>query len=320
MLAITNFRILPLLACSFLTIAFLPSLAQAQLPQSAIVVSEFFEEIHLLDLANQSVTDILDSPIGASPFGQNIEVLNPNTIAITSFSDLYYYDVPSQTASLFTSLSFFPSEITRDGNGDLVASSTSGIFQIDTTTGNATLIHDEPFFSPDDAVVDSQGNIFVTEFFDSLGVVNPNGGFTPIGNFGANEFSHIDIGIDGSLLLASTFGGDFTQVDPTTGAATVLATNAFTSLNDLQVADNGDILFAGTVANTSGIFSLDPLSGVVSSIATEGVNGAFFSPLDFDIFSSTNRASLQTVPEPSSTSVLAMFGLAAWIRRRRSIK
>ena len=127
MFATANFRILPLLTCSFFAIAILPSFAQAQLPQSAIVVSEFFEEIHLLNLANQSVTDILDSPIGASPFGQNIEVLNPNTIAITSFSDLYYYDVGSQTASLFTSLSFFPSEITRDGNGDLVASSTSMI-------------------------------------------------------------------------------------------------------------------------------------------------------------------------------------------------
>jgi len=201
----------------------------------------------------------------------------------------------------------------------LIAVGSLGVVRIDATTGNETLIHDESFFSPDDAVVDNQGNIFVTEFFDGLGVVNPNGGFTPIGNFGANEFSNLDIATDGSLLLASTSGGDFVRVDQSTGTSTVLATNVFSSLEDFQVADNGDILFVGTVASESGVFSLDTVSGIVSSIVTdENINDGFFSPLDIDIFSSTNRVALRAVPEPSSTSVLAMIGLAALIRRRRS--
>lgn len=318
MLETFHFRLLPLFASAILTTV-LPSFALAQLPESTIAISEFFEEIHLLDSSNQSVTDILDSPMGASPFGQHIEVLDPNTIAITSFSDLYFYDVASQTASLFAGLSFTPREITRDGTGDLIAVGSLGVVRIDATTGNETLIHDESFFSPDDAVVDNQGNIFVTEFFDGLGVVNPNGGFTPIGNFGANEFSNLDIATDGSLLLASTSGGDFVRVDQSTGASTVLATNVFSSLEDFQVADNGDILFVGTVASESGVFSLDTVSGVVSSIVTdENINDGFFSPLDIDIFSSTNRVALRAVPEPSSASVLAMIGLAALIRRRRS--
>jgi len=299
----------------------LPSFAQAQLPESTILLSEFFEEIHTFDPANSSLTDVLDSP-DLGPFGQHIEAIDSNTVAITSFSDLLFYDVSSQTTSLFTQLSFVPSELTRDGNGDLVAIGTSGVLRVDTQTGLETLIHDETFFSPGDGVVDSAGNIFVTEFFEGLGVVLPNGGFRPIGDFGTNEFSNVDIGIDGALYVATTTGGDFLRVDQSTGDATLLAAGAFDSIVDLEVTDDGNIFFAGSVDDNSGLFSLDVVSGNVNTLLlTDDLNDGFFSTLDIDVFSSTNRSALSAIPEPSSGSLLAMLGLGmvGGMRRRNIV-
>ena len=291
--------------------------ANAQLSESNIVFTEFFEELYSLDLANQSVTDILNSPINTPSF-QLVEVLDPNTIALTSSDDLYFYDVQSATASFFQTLTFSPEEITRDGSGNLIAVGSPGVVRIDTTTGNETLVFDETFFDADDAVVDSQGNVFVTEFFDALGVVGPNGGFRQIGDFDTNQFSHLDIGVDGALYLASTDGGEFYRVDQSTGTSTLLAEDAFTFIDDLQVADDGSILFGGFVDSENGIFSFDPLTGEVSTVIFEDdVNNGFFNPLDIDIFSSSNRFALTAVPEPSTVSVVALLGSVCLIRRRR---
>lgn len=305
--------------CATIIALFICPVASAQLTDGDVIFGEFFEELHQVDTNSGAVIDILDSPLGQSVFVRNTEILDSNSVFISDSNDLVRYDVPSQTTSLFTTLSFNPREITRDLNGNLIATSASGVFRVDGTTGAETLIHDDTFFSVGDAVVDQNGNIFVTEFFDALGAVGSNG-FTQIGNFSANQFSSIDIGIDGELYLASTFGGEFWRVDPVTGQGTQLGSDLFSSLDDIQVDANGDILFSATVNSVDGLHLFDPNSATITNIFdSDDFNGGFFSPGDLDIFESSLRSTnFVSVPEPASATFigLALIGIA--MKRRRN--
>ena len=306
-------------ACFTTCIALIISpVASAQLVEGDVVFGEFFEELHQVDTNSGAVVDILDSPLGESVFVMNTEILDPNSVLISDFSDLVRYDVPSQTTSLLTTLSFNPQEITRDINGNLIATSTSGVFRVDGTTGAETLIHDDTFFSAGDAVVDQSGNIFVTEFFDALGVVGSNG-FTQIGNFSANQFSNIDIGTDGQLYLASTFGGEFWRVNPVTGQGTQLGSDLFSSLDDIQVDANGDILFSATVNSIDGLHLFDPNSATITNVFdSDDFNGGFFSPGDLDIFESSLRSTnFVSVPEPTSATSIGLVLIGISMKRRR---
>ena len=297
----------------------LPAHARVELAEGTVVVSEFFEEVHLLDLTTGDFTDALDSNPFDAPFGQLIEVFNKDSVALTSFRELHRYDVASKTTSLVKELSFSPAEITRDRTGNLVAVGTSGVVRIDAMTGAETLIYDETFFAPRDAVVDDQGNIFVTEFFNALGVVNPRTGtFEKIGDFRASQFGHIDLGIDGLLYLSSTSGGNFYQVNPYTGSAKLLAAEPLAIVDELQIAPDGSLLFGGRLDSVEGIFSLDPTTGSFLTVVNgDALNGGFFNLLDFDVYESGLRFS---VPEPSTLRIF-LIGCCAlpWgVRRNRA--
>lgn len=295
------------------------SVAQAQLLEGDVVLPELFEELHVFDTNSGTLTDVLDNAIIEAITIDNAEGLNSNTVILSSFSDLYRYDVSTATSSFFSTLSFTPNEITRDLNGNLIAAATGGVYRIDAATGDTTLLHTETFFSTDDAVVDQNGTIFVTEFFDALGAVNPNGGFTQIGDFSSNQFSNLDIGIDGQLYLASTFGGEFWRVDPVSGEGTLLGEDLFLNLDDLQVDDNGDLLFSATVGDEDGLFLFDPETAEITNlIGNDDVDG-LFSIRDVDIFATQFRSTdFVPVPEPGSVSlfVLAMIGISTTRRRQ----
>ena len=303
--------LVPLLHC-LVVLSFGTNQACGQVGENQVVLSEFYEELYLIDANASTAIDILDSPTGASPFGQLVEVLNENTIIQSNFSDLYRYDPVTQTSSLWTSLPFRPLEIARDLNGDLITIGTSGVWEIDGITGDIRRIHDATFFSPTDAVVSAEGIIFVTEFFESLGFVRPGGGYTPIGNLRPNKFSHLDLGLDGNLYLSSRTDGEFWRVDPLTGQADLLGANVFTSMDDFKVEASGSILFSGNDDVTDGVFRFDPITGQTTTIVDgANFNSGFWSGLDLDIYSPSFRTA-SVVPEPVSLLLTsgAMIGMA----------
>ena len=298
--------------------------ACGQFSSADVILTEFFEEIYGVDTSTGAVTDILDNDTSETIFAGSIAFVDSTTAYITEFDDLHIYNLSTQSSSLFTTLPFSPSEITADLDGNLIATSTSGVFRIDTTTAAASLIHDETFFGVDDAVVADNGNIFVTEFFDALGVVGPNGGFNQIGDFSANEFAHIDIGPDGQLYLASTFGGEFWRVDPVTGAGMLLGEDLFSSLDDIQVDDNGDLLFTASVdlggGAEDGLYVFDPDTAVITNIfEDDDINGGFFSPADLTFIGREFRSTALAVvvPEPSSATFVTVILAGILVRRRR---
>jgi hypothetical protein len=273
-----------------------------------VIISEFFEQIYRVDVASGTVTDALNSDPFDAPFGQLIEVLTPDSIALTSFRELHHYDVATHATALVKELTFNPREITRDGTGNLVAVGSPGVVHVDATTGAEALIFDDAFFSPHDVVVDQQGLLYLAEFFDALGVIDPvAGSFRKIGDFGANQFAHLDIGPDGFLYASSTFGGEFYRIHPFSGAATLLSADSTINVDDLQVAADGTLLFAGRHGSIDGVFALNPTSGIISTVINgTTINGGFFSTLDIDLYESNPRSSL---PE-SSAFVLLLVGSA----------
>ena len=298
-----------------------PSIARGQLIEGDVVIGEFFEELYLADANSGAVTDILNNSAFEEIFVGNVEALNSNRVILSDSSTLYQYDVSTATTSQFTTLPSSPSEITRDLNGNLIWVASSGVHRIDGSTGGSSLLHEESFFSPSDAVVDQNGNIFITEFFEGLGVVGPNGGFVSIGDFGANDFAHIDIGTDGQLYLASTFGGEFWTVDPLTGQSTLLVEDLFSGLDDIQVDVNGDILFTGEVDSQDGLFRFNPSTAETTNIVDgDNINGGFFSPSDLDIYEVSLRNTdfdFSSVPEPGSACLIGLVLVGISTRRRR---
>ncbi len=263
------------------------SVAKAQLPDGAVITSEFFEELYRVYPAGGTPTDLLNSPVFDKVLGHHLEIADGNTAYVVSFDQLYKFDFPSGGISSVDQLSFTPREITLGSNGDLIAVGPGDVFSIDPSTGAETSLHTETFFNPSDAAVDSTGNIFLTEFFDALGVLSPQGGFSKIGNFGVNKFNHIDLGPDGFLYLSTTVGESFYRVNPVTGSGTELDSGVFTFIDDLQVDASGDILFAGEVNSKQGVFRFDPQTTTLTTIVDDDtVNGGFFNPLDIAIFSS----------------------------------
>ena len=270
-------------------VAFLPlnlaSVAWSQVSAGDVVITELFEELYRVNPATGFATDLLNSPITQELLGQHIEVADAETAYFTAFDDLYRFNLTADVATFITQLSFAPQEITLDAGGDLIAVEASEIFRIDVSTGQESSVYTETFFGPSDAVVDSSGNIYLTEFFDALGVLAPGGGFSPIGNFQDNMFSHLDLGPDGMLYLSTTFGGSLYRVDPVTGVGTELDGDVFTFIDDLQVDALGHVLFAGEVDSRSGLFRFNPATNQLTTIVDNSTqNGGFFDPSDVALF------------------------------------
>ena len=297
----------------FLSLA-APRAAEAQLSDQTIVISEFFEEIFRLDPGGTPI-DILDSNPFDSPFGQLVEALDPNTIIISSFSELFRFNVGTGETTQFADLSFSPREITRSGPDTLIAVGTGGVVEVNVASGVETEIFDATFFSPSDAVVAEDGRIFVTEFFDSLGVVDPVAGtFDQIGDFGANQFSSIDIGPDGNLVLASF--DELFLVDPISELSSSLEIFEPGTIQEINVNSDGGILFSGTGFANGDLFLFDPISGSTSTVIQGDNIDPFFSILDFDVFEPGFR-SVNAVPEPSGSVLLIALTAVGSIRRRR---
>lgn len=278
-------RLLTLLAIAGQLSAILETRALAQLTSGDIVVPEFFEELYRIQPSGGSATDILNSPIFESVLGDHLAVANADTAYLTSFDELYKFDFSSGMISLVSQLTFVPREITMTNDGDLIALHADEVVRVDASTGNETGIYTETFFGPSDAVVDAAGSIYLTEFFDGLGVLSPAGSFTKIGNFDTNQFNHLDLGPDGQIYLSTTSGSSFYRVNPSTGAGLELDSDVFTFIDDLQVDATGDIIFSGEVDQKSGVFRFVPSTKQLTTIVDDtSVNGGFFNPLDIAIF------------------------------------
>ena len=289
--------------------------AEAQLADDTILFSEFFEEIFRLDPGSAPV-DLLNSDIGEGPFGQLIEIIDSSTAIVSSFSELFRFDVSSQQATLLTELSFSPSDITLDTTGNLIATGAPGIVSVNITTGEEINVFDDSFFSPSEVVVSSQGLVYAIEFFDGLGVVNPDTQtFTQIGEFDANELDAIDIGLDGNLIVANS-DNEFLQVDPSSGVTTLLGSAGLINPDEIKVDDDGNILYSGDNDGSSSIFSFNPNTGITTTILDGDSVDTFFSILDFDIGSDLRPTNI-AIPEPSSTTLLGLIAVAGLLRRHR---
>lgn len=265
----------------------LSNVGNAQLSNGAIIIPEFFEELYRVPSAGGTPIDLLDSSAFDRVPADRLTIADANTAYLSYFADLYSFDFVTGQRSFIDTLSFNPFEVTASSNGELVALSPTEVFRVDPVTGDESSWYTETFFTPTDAVFDSSGNLFLTEFFDAIGKLSPGGSFTKIGNFPSNKFSHLDLGPDGMLYLSTNVGASFYRVNPNTGAGIALDSDVFTYINDLQVDADGDILFVGEVDETQGVFRFDPDTKAVTTLVDgETVNGGFFNPLDIAIFSS----------------------------------
>ena len=279
----------------------------AQLDEGDVAISEFFEELFVYDAQTGSVTDVYDGATGAPSPGQ-IAVRDGQIYGADS-DEFFRFEKGTNTATLIAKLPSTISDVTVDQNGDFLFVASGGVGRIEAETGLVTEVFNDTFFSPDDVVVSSNGDVFVTEFFESLGRIR-DGVFTPIGDFGANEFAHVTIGQDGFLYTASTFGGTISRIHPITGKLEIISDGKFASVDDIDVATNGNLLLSARLGSVDGLFSIDPTTGNFINLIDDP---SFFSPSDISVARDLNTA----IPEPGSALIVLGFGIAVLARRKK---
>lgn len=275
-----------------------------------IVATEFFEELFLIDDVNLDVTDVYDSGF-EDPSPDQI-VIREGIVFGTDFDEIYQFDLSNNTGSLVATLSFVPEEIALDQNGDFVLADTgTGISRVDAVTGDVVNVYDDNFFSPDDLVVSANGDIFVAEFFDSLGTLGNDGIYTPIGNFGANTFNHLVIGNDG-FLYATTSAGNIHRIHPLSGESVLISDVDFAVHDELAVALDGTLLLSASIDldedgfADNGLFKINPITGQITTIVSDLEFGPFFSLDDVTVFRELNQAVSYCAP----TSYIRFRGIA----------
>ncbi len=318
--------LLALLAAVALPVFVTTTVCAQQLNDQDIVFSEFFKEIFVVDRTNGLTEDILDSNPFDSPFGQLVEAVASNRIIISGFGDLYEY-VNQTTTRLVVSIPGSISVMTRDGNGGLFVGDSRGLYSVDLDTGEVEAVFEELFF-PRDIVASDDGLIYSTHARDVLSVINPtNGTSRKIGSFGFGEsgfeefgrvrFQHIDIGPDGLLYVATS--DEFFQVNPLSGDAQLLPTTGVSSIDGLGVDRDGQLVFAGEFSGTIGVFSLNPLTGGVTTLLDAAtIDDTFFSIQDMTIWEPGLRTAL-AIPEPTGLVPMLVFLGACAIRRHREL-
>ncbi len=265
--------------------------AAAQFVLEDVIVSEFYDDI--LRVNNGSVTDLFD--IAQSDNISSIAIADSTTAYVVNFTEIWRVDLVSNSVTTLATISgTSPSEIAMDLNGDLlVVTSSNGVERVNTATGAVTLVYDDIFFSADDIAVSAEGHIYVTEFFGGLGRINDSGGWTKLGDWDTDFFSHVAMGPDGYLYLA-TEHGDIYRVNPTSGAGIKIFDDVFTFIDDLKVSASGLIYLAGEM-DTDGdglvesmVMTLDWQTGDVEIVVDENMVGdprpPFFNPIDIEIF------------------------------------
>ena len=317
---------LPLIvSVSFLLTLAFPPTARAQFGNDDIIISEFFDDI--LRVNQGSVTDLFD--IDRNDNISNLTIADATTAYVSNFREIWRVDTGSNSVTTLVEIDgTSPSEITMGVDGNLLISSAShGVREVNVVTGDISLVYDDSFFNPSDITVADGGTIYVTEFFDGLGRIGPNGGWTKLGDWDTNFFQHIDIGPDGYLYAATTFeDGDIYRINPTSGSGYKIADDVFTFIDDLQVASDGTIYLAGN-ADTDGdnlvddlVMAIDPNSGDWTVVVDENMVGdptpPFFNPMDIEIYAG-GQFYKAAVPEPNSALMLFAIGFVAYGRRHR---
>lgn len=295
-----------------------------------IIFSEVFEEIFVFDPASGAVNDVLDSNPLESPFGQLVEAVTADRIVISDFGNLYEY-VDQTTTRLVASLPRSISAVARDGNGNLFVGDSNGIFSVDLDTGEVESVIEELFFTTD-IVASGDGLVYFTSVLgDVLAVIDPiTGTSRQIGRFGFGEpgfeefgavgFRHLDIGPDGLLYAASL--DEVFQVNPLTGDAQILATTGISSIDGLSVDLGGQLVLAGDFGGTEGIFSVNPLTGGVTTLLDGAtIDDRFFSIQDISVWEPGLRTALNgaAVPEPTGLVPMLIVSGVVVTGRRRSL-
>ncbi len=193
-------------------------------------------------LGTQSLTDLAidkaDKMIGITL--DKLYTINSTTGAATLITDL------SASAKNFTSLSFIPENLNDPNSGDILVSANSfgEVYEIDSTTGTATMLGD----------------------FGTMGASQIGSSGDLIGVRGLGIYATVNVGTDPG-------NQDFlARIDPTTWTAQVIGSG--TGFNDIfGLAFWGDKIYGfvsmGTTAGK--IITIDPTTGVGTEVQSGSV-------------------------------------------------
>jgi len=293
-----------------LTLVGTTSNCHAQLVDGDIIISEFFDDVFQIDPVNRTQTNIFNQDL----FLESI-VGSGNTIYSRDFGEgIVEIDLSTGTSSLILGSPTSVNELTFDQNDNLIITGNDGVQRYDTTTGVFSTITTDEYR---DVIVSAQGDIFVTDTFDGIGRLNSAGLFESIVDPGF-AFEGLTIASDGLLYTYSGFDGLF-QINPLTGASTMLEADIFGGVDDIVSFGNDALLVSGTFdidgdgTTEDGLYRYDILTGAITSVFDEETEDlSFWSPADVYVVGELNAV----VPEPTVIPVLVL-AMAGLVSRRR---
>ena len=287
----------------------MPIICSGQLQNGDIIISEFFDDLFLVDPETNSQTNI---------YNEDRFLLNlagsGNTVFSYDFGEgLIEIDLAAGTTDVIADINV--NEITFDQTDNLIVSSNLGIQRYDRSLGLFSTIASTGY---DDVVVSLQGEIFVTDTFAGVGRLNNEGEFESLFDPGFG-FDDLTIGSDGFIYTYSPFDG-LHRINPITGEGNMLADDIFSSIDDLVGLENGNLLISGVFdidgdgLQDDGLYEYNPLTGKLVSVIDESTNNlTFWAPSDVFVVGGI----FATIPEPTLFPVVATLMVGVASRRIR---
>ena len=211
---------------------------------------------------------------------------------------LWKVDTTTGDATLVGTMGTVMTDIAFSPSGDLFGIDFNRLFSIDPTTAASTFIAGLGETFANALDFDAAGTLFSVSS-DQLRTVNTSTGApTLVGNIGFQSSGDLAFAPDGTLFMSAVENNSLVTVNPSSGAGTLVGSIGFPDVFGMDFV--GSTLFGLT--NGGQLISIDTGTGAGTLVANTIPN--------VPNFGSSTAPSTAAVPEPGSTLLLFGLGLA----------
>ncbi len=153
-----------------------------------------------------------------------------------------------------------------------IGTSTGGIYDVDTSTGAATLIANGTTMT--DIARDASGALWGVTFGNLYSIDTSTNTFTNVGSLGINNMNALTF--NGSTLYGAGYGsGNLYTINTSSGSATSLGTGSYASAGDLAFDAGGSLYLAANTSPNDTLVELDPTNGSSTLIGGMGIDNSY---------------------------------------------
>jgi sugar lactone lactonase YvrE len=241
-----------------------------------VLITEFFEDLWHINPATGSKTAVNPGTLDI----HNIVEFDASRrlVAIDVDNRLVRFDPVTRAVAPLTSTLFpLATDIAVEQSGTILVTA-GNVFRVNPATGATSTLVDKDmvndgFFNPFGVDVGPTGQVFVSEFFESLWEINPStGAAAKVPTSREIDLRDpLEVRSDGTIISREFPTGNFLKINPATAAVTNFATDVPTFVHGIALEADDDLL----VTSDSTVYRYNAATGAKTTL-TPGAT--FFAP------------------------------------------